>query len=210
MRSFISGTGAEVGAIDPQAVHARAAYNAEQNGYLVCGVDSIGVYRAAFGAVCPGLDAIVDRRPIGKGERGSDVFWIRDQDGSFLGCVELGSTWIVIHVGRGVRLRRDVSPDHAIQKPYVGHSGYCFLTEDVPPGVAHREFRLAWKLSWQGDDAAFVGKGPMVDSMGSSIPECYHRLNGKAIMAALEEAHNAPRVHANPWIALDNVVTQWW
>jgi hypothetical protein len=209
MRNFISSSGAEVGAIDPQAVHARAAYHAEQHGYRVCGVDSIGVYRAAFGAVCPGLDAIVDRRPIGTGTRGSYVFWIRDQDGSPLGCVELGSTWIVVHVGRSVRLLRDVSPDHAIQKPYVGHD----CPSEVGGDSQHREFRCAWKLSWQGTDAAFVGQlgfGYLCDDMGCSIPDGLRRLDGKAIMAALEEAHGKPRIHANPWIALDNVVTFWY
>jgi hypothetical protein len=210
MRTFISRSGAEVGAVDPQAVHARAAWNAEQNGYLVCGIDSIDVYRAAFGAVCPGLDAIVDRRPIGTGARQSYVFWIRGQDGSPLGCVELSGVWIVIHVGRGVRLLRDVSPDHGIERPYVGHDSVTKIGSDSQ----HREFRCAWKLSWQGgNDAAFVGRlghGCLLDDMGCLIPDALGRLDEKAIMDALEKAHNKPRVHQNPWIALDNVVTQWW
>lgn len=210
MRTLINKSGAEVGTLDPVRAAAQAAYNAEQNGYLVCGVDSIDVYRAAFGAVCPDLDAVVDRRPIGTGARQSYVFWIRNQDGSPLGCVELSGVWIVIHVGRGVRLMRDVSPDHAIMRPYVGHDSVSRIGSDSQ----HHEFRCAWKLSWQGGyDAAFVGQlgqGCLLDDMGCFIPDGLRRLDGKAITVALEKAHSMPRIHANPWIALDNVTTQWW
>ena len=154
----------------PEAIRKREEFAADRHGYLVCGRD---VLRAAFAAICPGLDSYVDRASF------EGLYWIR-VDGEICGAVELCSTWIVIHVGRKTRRVYDQSAD------FVPGTlrGICRRSAQY----ADCEFRMAWRLSRQGEDAAFVQPGRMEDDMGCRIPECYQRLRGDEVFAAIERA----------------------